>query len=194
MSLDQLAGRPTTARADAARTRLRLIDAVAVHVEATGAAPQRLADVARVARISTATAYRYFESVDDVVQAHVLRLPEDAARQFHASLRAADDPEKRLLRWNRAWTMACLDFGPTAIHLRSTEGFLARRRSGDPVVAFVCRQVEPLLGALTRDVVPSLAVWNAVSDPREVLDLRGTLRWSAQRITQYVHAATVAAL
>jgi len=190
--LGGLAGRADPARRDSRLTRDRLVDAVAAHVAATGDAPARLADLAPLAGTSVATAYRWFSSVDDAVRAYVLRLPEQAVARF-AGAGGATSPEERLLRWDRAWVRSCLAHGRPAVQLRSTDGFLRRRAAGDPVVRFVCDVVEPLLAPFTHDVVPALVVWNAVSDPREVLDLRSTERWSAERIARFVTSATLAA-
>jgi hypothetical protein len=58
---------------------------------------------------------------------------------------------------------------------------VSRRHNGNPAVLWVCEHVEPLLHDLVNDPVTVLMVWNAVSDPREVLDLHRTVRWSATR-------------
>ncbi len=191
MRLDQLAGRSSPTRRDSRDTRQRLIESVGSYVTATGSEPARLADVAAHAGVSVATAYRHFQSVDDVVQAHVLQLPEHAVRHFRRADRSGASSAERLHRWNRAWVQACLQLGPSAVHLRSTDGFLARRANADPVVTFVCDQVEPLLLALGDEHLSRLVIWNAVSDPREVLDLRGTLGWSREAIAALITNATI---
>ena len=77
--LAALAGRAPSERADTRRTRERLVRAVQAWVHEHGAPPIRLTDVASLAGVSTATAYRHFASVDDVIQAFVLQLPLRAA-------------------------------------------------------------------------------------------------------------------
>jgi AcrR family transcriptional regulator len=186
------AARATPTRRDSRQTRDRLIEAVAGYIALHDREPQRMVDVAHHAGVSQATAYRYFESLDHLVRAHVLQLPEYAARAFVRTDLTGRSPTERFHRWNVAWVGACLHYGPTAVQLRSSEGFLARRRNGDPAVASVCAQVEPLLRDLVDDVVPVLMVWNAVSDPREVLDLHRTLRWSGARIARFVTQVTLA--
>lgn len=192
MHLHQLAGRSAPTRSDSRDTRERLVLGVASWVHEHGSAPHRLADVAHVAGVSVATAYRHFSSIDDAVRAYVLRLPEHAAEGFRRADRAGLAPEERFHRWNRAWVRACLDHGGAAVCLRSPAGFLRRRAEREPAVAYVCDQVEPLLGALAADPLPVLVVWNAVSDPREVLDLRHTLRWSEEHIAKFVTETTLA--
>ena len=159
--------RSTPTRSDSRLTRDRLIEAVAGYIALHDREPLRMVDVAHQAGVSQATAYRYFESLDHLVRAHVLQLPEHAAHAFARADRAEHSPAERFHRWNVAWVAACLHYGPTAVHLRSSEGFLARRRAGDPAVASVCAQVEPLLRDLVDEPLPVLVVWNAVSDPRK---------------------------
>jgi AcrR family transcriptional regulator len=190
MSLDKDVGRLKPLRTDSRDTRARLIAAVGEVARIGGATPTRLVDVALAAEISPATAYRHFASAEEVVTAYVFQLPELAAARFHQRDRSGDALD-RFRQWNQAWVHACLAFGPSAVALRSSEGFLARRRRGEPVVSFVCGQVEPLLKAVATDVTAALVVWNAVSDPREVLDMHVTLRWSRVRIAEFVTQTTI---
>jgi AcrR family transcriptional regulator len=180
-------------RSDSKLTRDRLVLAVGEWVAERGDAPERLADLATWSGISVATAYRHFASIDDVILAYVLRLPENAVTRFARADRAGLTAADRLHRWNRAWVRACLEFGPVAVHLRSATGFLRRRADGEPTVAYVCQQVEPLLASIDDDTVVMLLVWNAVSDPREVLDLRDTLGWGDERIARFITDTTLRA-
>jgi len=193
MALEQTAGRADPVRSDSRRTRARLVAAVPEYVETHGVAPNRLADLANSAGVSVATAYRWFRSIDDAVLAYNLRLVEQLKQDFDRG----DDPdapaEERLLRWNRTWVATCLKHGPVAVRMRSREGFLRRRRDGDPVIRFVCDLVEPLLAPFTSEVGPLILVWNAVSDPREVLDLHTTLHWGRDRIARLITTATIGA-
>lgn len=191
--LHELAGRSRPERSDGRDSRARLVAAVNAWVAEHGVAPTRLADVADLAGLSTATAYRHFASVDDAIQAFVLQLPVRAIERFAAS--AADDetPVDRFRRWNRAWVDACLEHGELAVRLRSPIGFLERRRAGDPVLAHLCATLDPVLDALTQppatagevDSTLLLFTWNVVSDPREVLDLT-KLGWTPDRVADFV--------
>jgi AcrR family transcriptional regulator len=185
------ADRPPPLRSDSRMTRERLVGAVGEWVATHGDAPDRLADLATAAGISVATAYRHFASIDEVVRAYVLRLPQNAADRFARADRGGLSATDRFHRWNRAWVRACLQFGPLAVHLRSPDGFLRRRADAEPAIGFVCAHVEPLLAALDGDVVVSLLVWNAISDPREVLDLHQTLGWADERIARFVTETTL---
>jgi AcrR family transcriptional regulator len=202
---------PTPAlRSDARASRLRLTDAVGIYIDRTGEVPTRLADVAAEAGVGLATAYRHFDDVDAVVDEFILRLPTAATDQFNRRNRPTMTPVERFEVWNRAWVDACLRFGVSATRLRSPVGFLQRRQEGDPIVAVVCTSVEPLLEAMTRHRVGArtgagagqapktssvdlLWIWNALSDPREVLDQHHTRRRSAARIAHAITKATIAA-
>lgn len=189
--LELTTGRPTADRSDSRRTRQRIVDGIGSYAVTHGWPPARLADVAAHVGVSTATVYRYFGSLDDLVSAHLARLPEHAVELFRRR-RPGADPLRALHAWNRCWVEASLRFGSMAAPLRSPRGFLARRAEGDPLVVYVCDQVTPLLDACGLPVDAALAVWNVVSDPREVVDLRETLGWSPERIARHVTHLTLA--
>jgi AcrR family transcriptional regulator len=189
---DAVAGRPLADRRDSRDTRRRLIEGIGSYAAAHGGPPGNLADVARHAGVSTATAYRHFESLADLANAHLARLPARAVELFGRSRAPAGDAVARFDAWNLAWVKASLEHAETTVPLRSAKGFLARRRDGDPLVTFVSDHVTPLLAACAVPVDVGLAVWNVVSDPREVADLRTTLRWSPRRIAHHVTRITLA--
>ena len=179
------------ARSDTKRTSERLLDALNRWVADHGAPPERLADVARLAGVSTATAYRHFASVDDAIRAFVLQLPIRAAELFAESDSLDMEPVDAFAAWNLAWVQACEEHGELAVHLRSPQGFLQRRDEGEPVISFACAQIEPLLDRLDGDTTMMLFMWNVTSDPREVLDLR-RLGWDTERIADFVTRAVLA--
>lgn len=164
---------------------------IGTYAAAEGGPPARLADVARHVGVSTATAYRHFASLEDLANAHMARLPEHAVEAFERRRVGTETPDEAFARWNRAWVRACLEYGATAIPLRSAAGFLRRRADGDPLVSYVCAHVEPLLAACDVPVEAGVTVWNAVSDPREVVDLRATLGYGERRIADLVTAVTL---
>jgi AcrR family transcriptional regulator len=191
--LEDSVGRLKPIRNDSRDTRARLIAAVGALVRQTGLPPTRLADVSTEAGISTATAYRHFASAEEAALAYVLQLPQMAIDRFTSHKRSSD-PGQRFVDWNEAWVHACIEFGPSTAALRSPEGFLARRRRKEPSIALVCHHVEPLLAELVPDniLVEALIIWNAISDPREVLDMKSTLRWSNAHIVEFITQTTLA--
>ncbi len=183
--IKRLAGRTNGERADSRDTHARLIDAVNHWVAVHGSAPTRLADVAEIAGVATATAYRHFSSVDDAIQAFVLQLPVRAVELFEESDQPDGDPVERLRRWNQSWIASCVEHGSLAVNLRSPRGFLERRANNDPVISYACSHIEPLLEQLDGDTILQLFTWNVTSDPREVLDLLH-LGWAVDEIAEFV--------
>lgn len=171
------------ARADGRQNRRRLL-AAAGDLLASGS-PFTLADAAGSAAVSTATAYRHFRSADDLTNAFVAGFWDDADARADADEHARTTLDGLC----GLWVGAVLDWGPALVTVRSREGLLRRRADGDERVSRLMAIAEPALGSelerrgedLTRlDYV--LAVWNALADPREILDQHETLGWPAERI------------
>ena len=183
-------------RSDGRENRHRLAEAAGELLHR--AEPFTLADVAAAAGLSTATAYRHFRSADDATEAFVGGFWDDMDARV-----AAVGPEVDLRRFCGIWVRAVLDWGPALVQLRSSEGFLARRASGDLRVARLARLLEPpLIAELTGSGRPpkpaelsyAISLWNAMADPREILDQRETLGWAEKRIAERLCASTSAAL
>jgi AcrR family transcriptional regulator len=162
-----------------------------------GSVPFSLSDLAQAAGVSTATAYRHFDSVDQVAFAFVASFIDDIDERSK-SVRPSSDPAQHLYRLCRIWVDAVLAWGPALTFLRSPEGFLTRRRRGEPEVTRSLRYIEPALqavlplGAGPDDLAYAVAVWNALADPREVLDQRTVLCWSAARIARRLSETVLA--
>lgn len=170
------------ARSDSRRNRERL-------VRATGELLARgddftLAEVAARAGLSTATAYRHFGSAEAATAAYVGGFWDELDARV-----AAADPDLRELCG--LWVDAVLEWGRALVTVRSREGVLARRARGDELLGRLLRIVEPRLPEPDRAY--AFAVWNALADPREVLDQHATLGWDSAEIAGRLHAATVAA-
>jgi len=157
-----------------------------------------LSDVADRAGVSTTTAYRYFQSAEDASDAYVAGFLDDF-EQRHTRAASSSDAEP-LATVCRVWIDAVLEWGPALIHLRSPDGFLERLRIGDAALARVASIVRPAIQStadsigITFDGVALdyvLGVWNALSDPREVLDQRDALKWGSEQIgTRLTSAVT----
>lgn len=190
-------------RRDARRTRDRLLRAAGALLAAE--ADFTLADVAGRAGVSTATAYRHFTSAADIAQAYVAGFVEDLGERIEATgAGLATDADQRLLDLCGVWVQTVLVWGPPLAHLRSAEGFLARRARGEPQMSRSLEHIEPAVrdvlarrrpeGVGEDELAYALAVWNALADPREVLDQRRVLGWSPERIAARLHATLVAAI
>jgi AcrR family transcriptional regulator len=184
-------------RSDARRTRRRLLEAAGELLAAQ--TPFTLSDVADAAGVSTATAYRYFESADHVALSFTAGFVDDVEHRT-SSADLSDDPVERLGELCRIWVQTVLDWGPALAHLRSPEGFLARRARGEGEVTRSLRHVEPALhallprGASAADLTYAIGVWNALADPREVLDQHAVLKWTPDRIAERLLHSVLGAL
>lgn len=178
-------------RSDGFRNRQRLLGA-AGELLARGE-DFSLAEVAEAAQLSNATAYRHFRSAADVTDAYVggfwdaveARADSVAAENFYG--------------FSVVWVESVLEWGPAVAYLRSRQGFLARRAAGDERVGRLTALAEPRIEAELRrpsreELSYVLAVWNALADPREVLDQHETLGWSAPRITRNLYSAVRAVI
>ena len=188
--------RPPAKRADGRENRRRLVESAGELLRRSK--PFKLADVAAGAGLSTATAYRHFRSADEVTEAFVGGFWDEMDARV-----AAADPTMDLRRFCGIWVEAVFGWGPSLVQLRSREGFLERRSRGDRRVTRLVRLLEPLLIAelAAAQCAPSadelsyaVSLWNAMADPREILDQRTTLGWSTQKIAGHLHASLMAAV
>lgn len=182
-----------TLRSDGRRSREQLVQAAGSLL--TEGHPFTLTDVAARAGVSVATAYRHFKGPTDVSDAFVAGFLDDVERRVtEATVAAGTD---RLLQLNRIWVQAVLDWGPALTHLRSPEGFLRRRADGDTDVVRSLRHIEPAIAALLPPDAHSdqlsylISVWNALADPREILDQHLSLGWPAARVVEHLQGAVL---
>jgi AcrR family transcriptional regulator len=193
--------RTSSDRRDSRASRRRLLDATG-RLLAAADGPRSLQHVASEAGLSAATGYRHFASLEDALQAYahqtVLLMGDFAATQAGTGF--------ELLRsLSREWVRLARERGAAMVHLRSRRGFLERRHDGERIIADTCAYLQPaMLGVLAEAELPldaldvALYLWNALFDPREILDLLGTLEWdeaeTVDRLLAAFHAGLGAAI
>lgn len=192
---------PKVARADSRETLDRLIAAVGRLMAEDEHLNFNLTDVALEARTSAATVYRYFHSVDEAVDTYLAGFTDDLRS---VRMARADDTRTGVIGLRTLaedWVGIVERWGPALIHVRSPEGFLARRRAGDPVVSAMSDVVLDAIGTALdelgyqrRDLEFALLLWNAMFDPREVLDLQRVLGWSPAMVSRRLSRAFVEAM
>jgi AcrR family transcriptional regulator len=156
-----------------------------------------MADIARAAEVSTATAYRHFASVDEVLARFRFDVGSELL-EFSQQQEAAGLELLRLV--SSKWVTLVVAHGRAMVHTRSGEGYLARLRTG---AAHLTVQADALSTAL-RDTCRELGVddpgdeamflWNVLFDPREIFDLIETLGLSPEETAQRLVATLVGAL
>lgn len=186
-------------RSDQQINSAKLIHAAATLFEKSDG-PVSLADVARQADVSIATAYRHFESADEALNAYRRdisnRLCEFSLSQKSNGLVLFDS----ICGY---WVDLVLERGAALVHCRSSEGYLARLRASEAYLtgqaAALRRPIEEIvtsLGVAELDGIDDEAafLWNILFDPREVFDLRDTLGLEPLQITRRLVSAFRAAL
>jgi AcrR family transcriptional regulator len=179
--------RSPSTRRDSRESRKRLLDATG-RLLARQEPPRNLQHIASEAGLAVATAYRHFGSLDDALQAYahqtVLSMGEFAAQQSLCGL-------SLLTALSREWVRLTRERGPAMVHLRSRRGFLERRREDEPIISATCAYLEPaMVQLLAEEALPAealetaLFLWNILFDPREILDLLGTLAWEEGELVE----------
>ncbi|MFC6354592.1 TetR/AcrR family transcriptional regulator [Luethyella okanaganae] len=183
-------------RSDTERNRRRLIKAAA-HLVARRGSAVRMIDVAERAEVSTATAYRHFGSVDEILAQFRydvgLRLLEFSQKSESSGL----DLLKGVCEY---WVKLVVKHGGAMVHTRSDEGYLARLRAG---AAYLTVQADALLPAISQASEEmgiddpgdeALFLWNILFDPREIFDLLRTVGLTEQQAAQRLFSAFCGAL
>ncbi|MFJ6538414.1 TetR/AcrR family transcriptional regulator [Paenarthrobacter sp. NPDC091711] len=154
--------------------------------------------VAARAEVGVTSAYRYFPSLDELLKAYMVRILKSLEDfSVGSELRG---PALFIAVMNR-WVELVLEHGRVMVQLRSRAGFLERLDGGDSVIAVSKAIWERPLRELIDDLrLPpemlrqALFICNALSDPREILDLRMSEGLSAQQISQRISGAVGGAL
>jgi AcrR family transcriptional regulator len=164
-------------RSDTARNRRALV-AAAGRLFAATTDSVTMSDIAREAEVSTATAYRQFASVDEVLSAFRYAVGLEL-REYAATV--TERGEARLRAVSMRWVELVVEHGRAMVGRRSPQGYLERLRAG---VEYLTVQADAIAGPLEEtlaelELAPlgdeALFLWNVLFDPREILDLVDTV-------------------
>ena len=183
-----------------ARTMLRrdqLIDAMEELLNA-GKLPATMSDLGKAAGMSTATTYRYFQSLEEVTQAYLIRIMTEL-RDF--SVTREETGTALLYVISRFWVGVVIEHGQVLVQVRSRKGFLERmhRQVASTVLGVEARR-RALLGALGESGLPATMLedaamlYNTMFDPRDILDLINIRSLDADRVTHVLISSFVGAL
>jgi AcrR family transcriptional regulator len=150
------------------------------------------------AGIGTATAYRYFSSLEELLEAYTINITEELRDFAHKCPLSGSELYKGILS---RWITLVLEHGKVLVQLRSRSGYLHRLDQGDPVIA-TSRAIweEPVRELLQELILPetllrqALFLNNALSDPREILDLSETEKLEPDQIANQLRDALTGAL
>lgn len=183
-------------RSDTQRNRRQLIKA-AGQLYASRRGPISMTDVAKQAEISTATAYRHFASVEEVLAEYRFGVGEKL-RDF--SIKQESSGLTLLEAVSRKWVELVVRHGGAMLYTRSGEGYLARLRQGTYYLTVQADALErPLREACEELGLEPLGdeamfLWNILFDPREILDLINTVGLSKDQTTRRLVAALTGAM
>jgi len=183
-------------RSDTQRNRRRLIRSAADLVSRRGP-DVKMAEIAEHAEVATATAYRHFGSVGEIL----------AEYRFDVGLRLLEFSRKSPLRGlalleavSGEWVRLVMRHGAAMVHSRSDVGYLERLRSGAPYLTVQADALrEPIAQAsgelgLEAPGDEAMFLWNILFDPREIFDLLKTVGLSRDEATSRLVAAFCGAL
>jgi AcrR family transcriptional regulator len=183
-------------RSDTQRNRRQLVKA-AGQLFAARRGTVSMSEVARQAEISSATAYRHFASVEDILAEYRFGVGEKL-RDF--SLKQESSGVELLTAVSRKWVDLVTRHGGAMLYTRSGEGYLARLRSGAFYLRVQADALErPLREACDELGLPDLGdeamfLWNILFDPREILDLINTVGLTKEQATGRLISALKGAL
>jgi AcrR family transcriptional regulator len=182
-------------RRDARDNREALLAAVASLLAERGPG-FTLAEVARRAGLSTATAYRHFPGPDEAIEAYFSTLTAGLIDAVDAL-----GPQAGIEQLCAEWTRQAASWGPAAVYLRSPRGFLERLNDGDEFIVALYARLERLLdAAILAGVIPgqdiryAVLLWVTIFDERVVVDLTATEGLTAGQATERLTATLFAAL
>ncbi|PRB41060.1 TetR family transcriptional regulator [Arthrobacter sp. MYb23] len=186
---------PAGLRIDMQRNRMLLVDAAGRLFGAGLSAT--MSEIAAESGISTATAYRHFASVDDVLAAYRF----EVGRELLEFSRAAEAEGLELLNAVcHKWVQLVVQHGASMVHTRSAEGYLARVRAGAYYLTVQAAALQRPLEEASRALGiehpgdEALFLWNGFFDPREIYDLIGSLDLTPEQVSARLVRTFTAAL
>lgn len=183
-------------RSDTQRNRRQLIKA-AGQLYAARRGTVSMTDVAKQAEISTATAYRHFASVEDVLAEYRFGVGEKL-RDF--SLKQESSGVELLEAVSRKWVELVVRHGGAMLYTRSGEGYLARLRNGTFYLTVQADALERPLRETCEELGfeslgdEAMFLWNILFDPREILDLINTVGLTKDQASHRLVAALKGAM
>lgn len=183
-------------RSDTERNRRRLVKAAA-HLVARRGSSVRMTDVAERAEVSTATAYRHFGSVDEILAQFRFDVGE---RLLDFSRKCDEQGLDQLEAVCSHWVRLVVKHGGAMVHTRSEQGYLARLRASTQYLTVQGEALLPAIAGASEELGvedpadEALFLWNIMFDPREIFDLLNTVGLTEEQVSQRLFAAFCGAL
>lgn len=163
-----------------------------------GRLPATLSELAREAGMSTATAYRHFQSLDEVSQAYLVETMTKLREQATVCEETGFD---LLHAVSRFWIAIVQEHGGVLVQIRSRRGFYDRMRQGvaSTELGFEARrraltEVLAELGLPASMLEDAAMLYNTMFDPRDIIDLISLRGLDPERATKVLVSSFVGAL
>ena len=182
-------------RGDTERNINRLLEALETFdLNATELTMRQLASAAEV---SPASAYRYFGSIDGVIDAFRVKV----SKTFLDHSKTCGGSGRQLLESVCArWIELVRQHGKALTQLRSREGYLARLAADDAGLVMQRAALMPALHSTYAELgIPDIGdeglfLWSQLFDPRGVMDLAESFDLSADEVTRRLVSTLLSAL
>lgn len=168
------------------------------HLVSEGKTPASLTELGHAAGLSTATTYRYFNSMDEVVRTYLVRVMSEL-RDY--SDRQPETGVALLRKVSRFWIGMCELHGPVLVQIRSRVGFYERiQNATESTVVGLSARRRALVGTLEElNLSPGLIedagmLYNMMFDPRDILDTMKMRGVSPDNLTTLMVDSFTAAL
>lgn len=185
-------------RADARRTRNRLLDVMEALLQTRGLVT--LPELAREAGVSVATVYRHFDDAQELRQEYTERIVTTLTTEFERLQREHTGLEL-FERICRAWVDLASQWARAASYMRDPQGFIERIQGGDPsarrldaILRPIVQQfmAEDLIGE--RNVDYAVLLWVTLFDDRVITDLQSAMGWNSLSVSRRLSGTYLAAL
>lgn len=156
-----------------------------------------MADVAERAEVSTATAYRRFGSVDEILAQFGYDVGQ---RLLDFSAKTEGHGLERLEIVCGFWVRLVVKHGDAMVHTRSERGYFERLRAATPFLTVQADALLPVIADAAAELGiddpgdEALFLWNMMFDPREIFDLLRTVNLTEEAAARRLYAAFCGAL
>ncbi|WP_157117265.1 TetR/AcrR family transcriptional regulator [Nocardia vaccinii] len=197
---------PVNTRSDAQRSRVLLVDGVHTLLRA-GRVGFSIPELAAVAGVGVATAYRHFPTPQDAMAAFHRRAITQLLEAFSlidaedSGTAARRDSLGRFHRFCGTWVQQSMQWGSAVRYIRSSSGFIERLAGGDEAITGLHDILAEVLEALVRDdrapdldITYAVLLWITIFDERVVYDLAEHRGWNSAEISDHLTRAVAGAL
>jgi AcrR family transcriptional regulator len=185
-------------RADARRTRNRLLDVLGTLLQTRGLVT--LPELAREAGVSVATVYRHFDDVQELRQEYTERIVTTLTTEFERLQREHTGVEL-FEHICSTWVDLASRWARAASYMRTPQGFIERIQGGDISAQRLDAILRPVVQQFMaddlvaeRNVDYAVLLWVTLFDDRVITDLQSSMGWNTTAVSRRLSGTYLAAL